>query len=165
VSTTQENGVSQQALLESIAAVEAYVVNADYRGYDPFDALTSPLFRLRPFRTSRILRLAVQQAVRRSPVNVRPLLRIRKGYNPVTLALVLEASTYLANVQPDRADVYRERAEHCVRELRAMRSAGYSGDCWGYDFDWEGRNATIPASTPTVVATGQIGRASCRERV
>ena len=37
-----------------------------------------------------------------------------------------------------------------------MSATGFHGNCWGYDFPWEARYATIPAYKPTVVATGII---------
>src|SRR6266851_1431235 len=145
--------------LRSIERLEAHVLAERYRGYDPYDALASPLFRLPLLRSSKLPRLAAQQLVRRLPVNVRPLLGIRKGYNPVTVALVLEGCAYLAGAQPARVTELRDRAEHCVHELARMRSTGYSGSCWGYDFDWEGRYVRIPAGTPTIVATGIVTNA------
>jgi len=38
-------------------------------------------------------------------------------------------------------------------------SPGYSGPCWGYDFDWQSRAAFVPAYTPTVVNSAFIGHA------
>src|SRR5690625_6520489 len=32
----------------------------------------------------------------------------------------------------------------------------FSGVCWGYDFDWEARDATIPEYHPNVVATAIV---------
>src|SRR6266508_785900 len=145
--------------LRSIERLESHLLAERYRGYDPYDALTSPLFRLPLLRSWKLPRLATQQVVRRLPVNVRPLLGIRKGYNPVSVALVLEGCAYLAGAQPARVSELRERAERFVQELARMRSTGYSGACWGYDFDWEGRYARIPAGTPTIVATGIVTNA------
>jgi hypothetical protein len=142
--------------LRGLSKLEDYVVRERFRGYDPYDTLMSPLFRLPVLRSSKILRFGAQQVVRRLGVNLRPLLRVSKGYNPVTLGFVLEASAYLAHVDPDRAAVYRARASQCLEELSRLRSPGYSGDCWGYDFDWEARFGRVPANSPTVVATGII---------
>lgn len=143
----------------SLEATERFILAENYHGYDPFDALTSPIFALPFFRSNRLLRLGAQQIVKRSPINFRQLLGIRKGYNPVTLALCLQAFAYLREVFPNKAVVYDEHIAYCLRELQRLRSAGYSGACWGYDFDWEARYARIPAFTPTVVATGFVTNA------
>jgi hypothetical protein len=144
---------------ESIERVEAHVVENGYRGYDPYDALTSRLFRATPLRASRAARLAFQQALKRLPFNLRPVLGIRKGYNPVTVAFALEAAAYLAHADRERSHVYRSRALELVADLERLRSHG-SGACWGYDFDWESRyGGFVPAGAPTIVATGLVANA------
>jgi hypothetical protein len=147
------------SLAGSLDLLESYVIVEGFRGYDPYDALTSPLFRLPVLRTSKWLRIAATQALKRLPYNVRPLLAIPKGYNPVTLALVLEASVYRAEVDVDRAHDHRARALHCIAELERQSTTGYSGACWGYPFDWEARYGRLPAGTPTIVATGIVSNA------
>ena len=141
----------------SLGRLEAYIVRERLRGYDPYDALSSPLFRLPLLRSSRWIRIAAEQALKRFPYNIRPLLRIPRGYNPVTVAFVLEASAYRALAEPEREDAHRARAVECVSELSRLQTAGYSGACWGYDFDWESRyGGRLPAGTPTIVATGLV---------
>jgi hypothetical protein len=144
---------------QSLDRLEAHLVAERFRGYDPYDALCSPLFRLPLLRSARWPRFAAQQALKRLPYNVRPLLGIPKGYNPVTLAFVLEASAYRAQVDTKRAELHRTRAVECVAELARLRSLGWSGDCWGYPFDWEARHGRVPAGTPTIVATGIVTNA------
>lgn len=143
----------------SLLRLETYLVAERFRGWDPYDALTSPLFRLPVLRSSKWIRLGAEQALKRFPYNIRPLLGIKKGYNPVTLAFVLEASAYRAATEPDRADLHRARAGECVAELERLQTGGYSGACWGYDFDWESRYGRLPADTPTIVATGLVTNA------
>ena len=152
---TAETGLSTARLLASVEQARDHIERERFRGWDPFDALASPLFGLPVLRSSRPVRFAAQQLVRRAPVNLRPLLRIGKGYNPVTLALVLEACAYLARVDRDRSEQHRALASHCLDELARLRTPGWSGDCWGYDFDWR-RDQRLPARTPTVVATGLV---------
>jgi hypothetical protein len=103
-----------------------------------------------------VARFGAQQLVKRSPLNVRPLLGIRKGRNPVTYGLMLQGYAYLAVADPVRLDHYRSQIDVCLRELLALRSKGWSGDCWGYDFEWQTRDHRIPPFTPTVVATGFV---------
>jgi hypothetical protein len=142
----------------SLQSLEAHLRREQYRGYDPYDALTSPLFRLPVLRSSKWIRLVAQQALKRFPYNMRPLLGIRKGYNPVSLAFVLEGCAYLAHADPEGSDAYRERAHDLVNELGRVRSSG-SGACWGYDFPWEARYGSLAAGTPTIVATGLVSNA------
>jgi hypothetical protein len=87
------------------------------------------------------------------------LLAIKKGYNPVSLGLCLQAYSYLMTARPEGKHQYLPEINHCLEELIRLRSQGYSGACWGYDFDWEARHARIPSFTPTIVATGIITNA------
>src|SRR5215207_2472109 len=75
-----ESASREQVLGAALRAADQ-LQRADYRGWDPFDALASPLFDLPWLRSARLPRLAVQQAVRRAPVNLRPLLRVPEGRN------------------------------------------------------------------------------------
>ncbi len=40
-----------------------------------------------------------------------------------------------------------------------MKLDGYSGACWGYNFDWQSRNFFAPRDTPTIVPTAFAARA------
>ena len=51
--------------------------SADLMGWDPYDALLSPLFSAPFLRSNRSVRFAAQQAVLRSPINLRRLLRVK----------------------------------------------------------------------------------------
>ncbi len=146
-------------LKESIFKTEEYIVREKFRGYDPYDALLSPLFKLPVLNSWKIPRLGAQQVLKRLPVNIRPLLGLKKGYNPVTLGLCLQAYSYLYKAVPERAEYFLKQAEFCIAEIERLQSKGYAGACWGYDFDWQARYATIKAYTPTVVATGFITNA------
>jgi hypothetical protein len=159
VNVNQRRLEIMKMLRNTLERLEAHLEAEEFRGYDPYDALSSPLFRLPVLRSSKWLRIAAEQALKRSPINLRPVLGIPKGYNPVTLAFVLEASAYGAQIEPQRGDAYRARAAECVAEIARLRSAGYSGDCWGYPFDWEARYGRLPAGTPTIVATGIVTNA------
>jgi hypothetical protein len=58
--------------VQSVDRLEAYLEAERFRGYDPYDALSSPLFRLPVLRSSKWLRIgsAVRTPSRRSPTIV-----------------------------------------------------------------------------------------------
>lgn len=145
-------------LTVSLDRTETLIQAEGYRGYDPYDGLESPIFRLPVLNRARFARWGFQQVLKRIPFQIRPLLGIRKGYNPVTLALCAQALAWR-----DMADtVGKNRSAEVARlvgEIDRMRTKGYSGSCWGYDFNWEARYAGFPAGHPTVVATGFITHA------
>ena len=141
---------------DSLSKLEEYIVKERYKGYDPFDILTSPLFNYSLLKNSKKIRLTAQQIFKRLPLNLRLLLAVKKGLNPVTLGLCLQAYCNLIKVNRDNKDLYKTELDFCISSLVELSSPGYSGRCWGYDFDWESRYTTFPAFTPTVVATGFI---------
>lgn len=50
------------------------------------------------------------------------------------------------------ADQYYRRAVHFLEVLEETRSPGFERHGWGYPFDWETRNGTIPAGTPMITS-------------
>jgi len=149
---------------DAIERLRTYVEAEDYAGYDPYDALNSPVVKCLTAR-SKWGRLVATQALRTCPVNLRPLLGIRKGHNPKAIGLFLGA--YVALWQVEAKAAYLTRIEHLLDLLEDLRSEGYSGNCWGYNFDWQSRTFLRPGGTPTIVNTAFIGHAllDCYERL
>lgn len=127
-------------------------------GWDPYDALTSPIFALPLLRSSWLIRFGAQQVILRSPVNLRPILRTPKRRNPVTVGLYVQGIADLAAASLISREEASGEAETWIADLEATRAAGWSGSCWGYPFPWEGRRGAhrTPEGFPTVVATGMI---------
>lgn len=143
-------------LQESVFKLEHYARERQYKGYDPYDALRSPFFKLPLLSSNKLIRFGTQQLVKRSPLNLRPLLLVPKGLNPVTLGLFIQGYSYLSVVDPENRQDYYQLIHQLTSRLESLVPKGYSGVCWGYDFDWEARHAKIPAYQPTVVATGIV---------
>lgn len=126
----------------------------EFKGWDPFDALNSPLLK----GVSRINRWAGQaalQLVKRSPINLRPTLLVPKTTNAKALGLILMA--LIIRYRLNRQDEDMHRAFQLARWLKEHQSKGYGGACWGYPFDWANRAFYAPAGTPTIVNTAFIG--------
>ncbi len=144
------------ALEEILQQHERWLKAHDYRGYDPHDGLKSPLLAALTGR-SRVLGMAALQLVKRSPVNVRPVLGIRPAHNAKGMALFLSAylHLYAASGKPQ----YRERATWFAHWLAKHVIPGYAGACWGYEFPWANRHFYAPRFTPNVVTTAFVGEA------
>ena len=157
----QELPVAAERVRQALVDTDAYVAREDFRGNDPYDALLSPIFRLPLLNSSKYVRVAAQQALSRLFVNVRPLLGIKKVVSVVTLARMLEGYSHLFAIDPPRRDYYGDRIALCLRRIEALRTPGYSGDCWGYQWDWEPFHAAmpIPAGHPNIVVTGIVTNA------
>ena len=145
---------SAAACLPAAKALLDHLVRQDFTGFDPYDGLSARRSWLRPALRSRTGRLALIQAVRRSPWNLRPLAAIPPTLNPKTLGLTLAALADLHSLEPQ--DRYRVLALAIRGRLAALASPGWSGACWGYPFDWQARAFFLPAGTPTVVCTSFV---------
>ena len=139
-----------------LAQLLSYVESEDYAGYDPYDALNSRLIRWLG-APSKWIRIAATQFLRRCPVNLRPLLGIQKGHNPKAIGLFLSGYSRLYSIESD-AD-YLRGIDRLLDLLDELRSMGYSGNCWGYNFPWQSRTYYRPRWTPTTVNTAFIGHA------
>ncbi len=148
--------MNREKIKVALKKLEQYIESENYKGYDPYDLLKSPLFQLPFFNNNKTIRFYFQQLGKRFPINLRPMFNVPKGYNPVTLGLAIKALTYLSITFPEKKDEYKEKISFLVNELVKLIPDGFSGACWGYDFDWEARGVNIPAYQPTVVATGII---------
>jgi rhamnogalacturonyl hydrolase YesR len=139
--------------------LQQYIENENYTGYDPYDALKSPIFKLPILKSNSNIRFAAQQFVKRFPIDLRPLLFTPKGTNSVTLGLCIQAYCDVWFLHPDQQENLTIKINMLVELLEKMIPQGFHGACWGYDFDWEARYAKIPAFQPTIVATGFITNA------
>jgi hypothetical protein len=145
-----------EGIREPIDRLHDYVESADYAGYDPYDALNSPVIRLAGCK-SKWIRIAATQFLRRCPVNLRPLLGVRKGHNPKGIGLFLWGYAKLFKTRGD--EQYLDRIRRMLDLLGRLRSQGCSGNAWGYNFDWQSRTFFRPKGVPTIVNSSFIGHA------
>jgi hypothetical protein len=129
----------------------------DFAGHDPFDALNSSLFQATPLAQSRNARFIWTQLVKRSPVDVRPVVHVPAERNAKGVALF--ALALLANHRRVKTEESRREAREMLAALLSMKIDNYSGAAWGYNFDWQSRNFFAPRELPTIVATAFAARA------
>ncbi len=110
---------------------------SEWRGYDPYDGLNSPLAKVLPGKKAR---QAWTQLHRRSPVNLRPLVGIKPTLNPKALALFA-----LGGGDPK-----------LLRLLESMRNPDGG---WGYPFDWQSRAFFAPRGTSNLICTAFAAKA------
>ena len=129
----------------------------DFAGHDPFDALNSRLFQSTPLAQSRNARFIWTQLVKRSPADVRALIRVPAERNAKGIALFTLAQ--IANHRRLGSAESEAAVRNFLSGLLAMKVEGYSGACWGYNFDWQSRNFFAVKGTPTIVPTAFAARA------
>lgn len=137
-----------------------YCESENYKGWDPYDGLNSRIFKATPLKHWDIARLVLIQLCKRSPINLRPLLLVPKQHNAKGIGLFLNGYCNLLKLVRKGDNRFGSEAHllNRINELAllllSMKCSGYSGACWGYNFDWQARRIFLfPAHTPTVVAT------------
>jgi hypothetical protein len=144
------------SVAEALARLDTWIETHDFQGWDPHDALNSPLLKTLTFGRRRLGQVWVQ-LLRRSPVNVRPLLRVKIGHNPKGMGLFL--ASYWRKYQMGGEARHLERARWLAGWLRYNAVPTAHGVGWGYNFDWPNRDFFAPAGTPTIVNTAFVGLA------
>lgn len=147
-----------EKIQSSLNKLEAFCKSEGFKGYDPYDGLNSSLFQAIPIISERrIARLAWIQLFKRSPLNLRPIVGVKKDYNPKALGLFL--SGYCSLYKRTSEVQYSDKIHFFTEKLISLSNTNWSGACWGYNFDWQAKAFFQPKYTPTVVATSFIGSA------
>lgn len=134
-----------------------YCRERDFLGYDPFDGLGSPLFKLLPFTNLKIARLGFQQVVKRSGKDLRPLLRIKPGENAKAIALF--ALGEISRFRTTRDGSNQTAALDLLARLENQAIRDGDTLAFGYNFDWQSRAFFAAKGTPTIVPTAFAARA------
>ena len=131
------------------ARVRAWGEARYWKGRDPYDALSSPLSGILSLGTP-LGRRVLTQVVKRSPVDLRPILRIAPAHNHKAIGLVASAYAALASLGDESA---RAAARRWLDWLEREQAA--SGG-WGYHFDVQTRFFAYPAGSPNTIATSFV---------
>lgn len=151
----------RNTIFSSLISLKDYCESEDFAGWDPYDGLNSKVFKATPLKNWDIARLAWIQGFKRSPINFRKLLLVPKEHNAKGIGLFLSGYCNIyklqqisGNDQFDSQQKMLDKINYLSNILLSMQSKGYSGACWGYNFDWQARRSFLfPIGTPTVVAT------------
>jgi hypothetical protein len=151
-----EDASLRDKLSDSIERLVFWIRRNDYQGYDTFDGLSARFVRPLTFE-SKFLRTVLQQGVRRFPLNLRPLLGVRKSYSSKAMGFMARGfmRLYASTNDPQWAS----EANQALQWLITNQSRGYHGACWGNHFDYQSRGFYLAKGVPTIVWTSLIGHA------
>lgn len=145
--------MTHQELVQAEARLTAWLESAGFAGYDPYDALTSPL--LRPaLLLGRRPAAALVHAFRLCPINLRPFLRIPRRRYAKAMGVLL--GTYARKYRLDHHPRHLQMMSELRRWLEEQAIRSYGGLGWGYEFPWPNRSFFAPPGTPTVVNTSFV---------
>jgi len=148
--------VHRSVISEACRKLVIWLAHNGWESYDCFDGANSPVAHILSKLNPLGLRLLIQM-VKLSPVNLRPLLGIRKTVSLKSVGLLVSGYAKLSRIW--REPHYENETRRALDWLIANRLPGYSGPCWGYPFDVYTRSTAYLADTPTVVATSFIAQA------
>ena len=136
----------QQVMLDALS----YARQRNYTGYDYFDGMSSRLLRALPVE-NKWLNIAVQESIKRAPVNVRPLFLVEQRRNFKGSALFTMANETAYQLTGDRT--YLDQARHLADWLVDEQSEDFAGFCGGHRHQMQQLRELRPANTPNVVPT------------
>jgi hypothetical protein len=157
---TKDRAAREREILEeSWMALEEHVRERHWRGYDPDDALRSPLLGRLP---GRWIRRSAASLARQLPFNPRAALLYRPISDPQSLSLFLRG--YLRRAASERDKKKGAEAGYRVAEtfalLRSQPTVRATGPfSWGYPFPWQGRRVRAEAYEPNSLCASFAGQA------
>lgn len=147
--------LSSEKLLESLTMVQDWVEKHDYRGYEPFDGLSS-WFRPLAFNHEFLERL-LQQLIRQCPINIRPIMGVKPQDS--TKGRGYMAWGYLRLYRINHQQAYLDKAKACLEWLDEHKVSRFANHSWSNHFDFVGRGGGYTSNDPIIVWTSLIGHA------
>lgn len=130
-----------------------YIEKEEYKGYDPYDTLTSWV----PFgwlgKWGKPIGIQIQK---RNPINIRSLIGIKKDYNPKAIGLLLHSYSLMYQKEPKEET--KTKIDFLFNWLLENRTEGFKHHCWGYNFDWASSEKLLKAFSPTIVVSVFIAK-------
>ncbi len=148
--------ISNKQIVSSLKNLEQYVKIHNYSGFDPYDSLNSPSFKR---INIRLLRLLATQFLVYSPINFRNFLKIQPEKNSKSIGIFLQAYCRLFQQGIVTKKEFENISENLVECLLRSRSMGYSGNCWGFNFDWQDLHRYTQKNIPTIIITTYVAQA------
>jgi len=146
---------TQQKIYNSLKKVEKWVEDHDYKGYEPFDGLSS---RLRPLTFGNLfLDRLLLQLIRQSPVNLRPILGVKPLDSTIGRGYMVWGYCNMFKLTGD--SIYKTKAVSCLKWLMENKSPNYNEYTWGKHFDFAARGGLYKAFEPILIWTALIGHA------
>lgn len=130
--------------------------NSDFKGYDPYDGLNSPLIDILPVLNNKYSMILFTQFFKNFPINLRAVFGIKKERNAKAIALFVSG---LLNLYQSKANKkYLQLAKILLNWLKKHKSPYTDYFAWGYNFPWQSRNSFKPKYFPNLVTTSFVAQ-------
>lgn len=149
------DAITPQEIQQSLALAQGWVEQQGYRGYEPFDGLSS---WLRPLACDNLLaERLLQQLIRQCPLNLRPALGVKPKDS--TKGRGYMASGYVMLYRVTKQQEYLDKAIDCLEWLDKHKVARFRHHSWSNHFDFVSRGGRYTKDDPIIVWTALIGHA------
>jgi hypothetical protein len=143
-----------KVIINSLNILEKYVRESNFFGFDPYDALNSEkLIKI----NNKLLRILLTQIFVYSPINFRNYFDVNADRNPKAMGLFLSSYCRLFENNLIEKKDFNEISKRLVEYLIKNKSKGYSGYCWGFNFNWQDKSRFAGKWLPTLVITSYVG--------
>ncbi len=136
---------------DALNKLSNYIINKDLKGYDPYDALTSPILKN---IQQPIVGAIITQVFKNNPINLRKIFAIKPQDNPKGLGLMLKAYSVQYMITKDQSLL--NICEEIYTRLLSLKSPDFPEYCWGYNFPWANPTEYLPSFCPSVVVTSFV---------
>ena len=131
---------------KSIELLISYIEEEEFKGYDPYDTLNSSI----PFhwfgKWGEVLSIQIQK---RNPINIRPILGIKKFSSTKGMGLLLKAYVNQFMITKNYKLV---PSIEFIKDWLIANKTFYNNDfCWGYDYPYSIPQKRIKKGYPTVI--------------
>lgn len=149
--------MNSESVNQALGKVHLYCQKNNFKGYSLYDSHNG----LIPFeKFGKWPSFLANQVIKRSPINFRPFLGIKKGINPKGYGLFLHIYSIMNKYDIIDKVVSESLSHDFYSWLVNNPSKGYNGHCWGYNYLWPKKDGSdVPAYTPSIVVTGFVARA------
>lgn len=145
----------KELISQSLAKVQRWVEKHDYKGYEPFDGLSS---LARPLTFGNLLaERLLMQLIRQCPINLRPILGVTPKDS--TKGRGHMAWGYLILHRATGQQEYLDKATRCLEWLDEHKTPRFKHHSWSNHFDFSSRGGRYTKDDPIIVWTSIIGHA------
>jgi rhamnogalacturonyl hydrolase YesR len=141
-------------VFSSLKRVQTWVEQRHYRGYEPFDGLSS---WFRPLTMGNLMaERLLMQTVRQSPLNLRPVMGVKPKESTKGRGYMAWGYLYLHKATKEEA--YLTKAESCLEWLDVHKAPKFENHSWSNHFDFSSRGGRYTKDDPIIVWTSLIGQ-------
>jgi rhamnogalacturonyl hydrolase YesR len=138
----------------ALELVQSWVEDRNYRGYEPFDGLSS---WFRPLAMGNIFaERLLMQAIRQSPINLRPFMGVKPKDSTKGRGYMAWGYLYLHKATGDAE--FLRKAESCLDWLDENKVPRFENHSWSNHFDFSSRGGRYTKHDPIIVWTSLIGQ-------